>query len=892
MSFVKRILSSLAEKLTFRRGPASHHDDAASYAELPRAFREREHKIIRQRRCEVGKTSEANPLPDELVGLALSGGSVRGATFCLGVLQALATHHVLRAVDYLSTVSGGGYIGAFLGRFFTRFLNRPTGAADVIEARLRDVNSPEIAWLRRSSEYLAATGIGEAPVTRAVMLRGFLTVHCLAGVLLVAAFGIANLFRYVLLPPVIDTVNPILANVTRLSAPIQLPDPDPWLFLLIVATVIGLLPLAIAFWLPSESPRESYRPWMLLAFFVASSTVFLLALAVGAWFVAAAVFVTTIGVFFWTELAWHRVRRSVPGATTHPSGRAMVLAKFSKWLAVAVSVAALLFFVWMLDRMVFEFYEGVSWRDAVQVSALWCIALLLPLRWLARRMFAGATRGFERVLTNPFLLAVLLGVPLLVGWNFVSHAMFQGGAGVERGIAWTAAALLMSAFIGGHGGIALVNQSSLHSLSAARGARAYLGASNPYRHATEMGADITSPQPEDDLAFDQYAPHRSGGPVHIINVFAKQSLDRASGRRTRGQKGENMAISPVGVSLGPTSHAMWVEQEGSNTPTADLNPFDTGDLPDSFVRRANPRRKRWSAILQTTSLRLSDWMLISGATLTPGPYSDTRLGTSLLYGLANVRTGFWWDSGIEDGDRAGEPVPSVWKRIERFFLRRVRAQRLLLAEFTGRFAGPWQRYWYLSDGGHADDLAIYELVRRRVPMIICADATRDGDGGLASLANAMRKVRVDLGARIEFLSTSQLNDVVVKVAAAGGRVPQSVINAIGPLDDVRCQLNGDSRRHAAIARVRYEGADVQSVLLYVKATMTGDEPVEVLEYRRQHPRFPHQSVLNQYLDDPQWESYRELGLHSASPLFSDGLRWLADVRNVLLEAQDASKTRV
>ena len=81
------------------------------------------------------------------------------------------------------------------------------------------------------------------------------------------------------------------------------------------------------------------------------------------------------------------------------------------------------------------------------------------------------------------------------------------------------------------------------------------------------------------------------------------------------------------------------------------------------------------------------------------------------------------------------------------------------------------------------------------------------------------------------------------------------------------------------------------MLLYVKATMTGDEPVDVLEYRRQHHRFPHQSVLNQFLDEAQWESYRELGQHCASPLFSQrGGLWLADVRNALpAGSRDASR---
>src|SRR5579872_663608 len=48
-----------------------------------------------------------------LLGLAFSGGGIRSATFNLGVLQGLAEHEVLKEVDYLSTVSGGGYIGAW-----------------------------------------------------------------------------------------------------------------------------------------------------------------------------------------------------------------------------------------------------------------------------------------------------------------------------------------------------------------------------------------------------------------------------------------------------------------------------------------------------------------------------------------------------------------------------------------------------------------------------------------------------------------------------------------------------------------------------------------------------------------------------------------------------------
>ena len=56
-----------------------------------------------------------------LVGLALSGGGIRSATFNLGLLQALARQNILRYCDYLSTVSGGGYIGFLFELVARRF---------------------------------------------------------------------------------------------------------------------------------------------------------------------------------------------------------------------------------------------------------------------------------------------------------------------------------------------------------------------------------------------------------------------------------------------------------------------------------------------------------------------------------------------------------------------------------------------------------------------------------------------------------------------------------------------------------------------------------------------------------------------------------------------------
>ncbi len=60
--------------------------------------------------------------------LCISGGGIRSATFALGVIQSLADHGLLDHFEYLSTVSGGGYIGSWL----TSWIKRQGGIDQVI----------------------------------------------------------------------------------------------------------------------------------------------------------------------------------------------------------------------------------------------------------------------------------------------------------------------------------------------------------------------------------------------------------------------------------------------------------------------------------------------------------------------------------------------------------------------------------------------------------------------------------------------------------------------------------------------------------------------------------------------------------------------------------------
>jgi hypothetical protein len=105
------------------RGPMSEQRtgfEAVRVSELERVKKRREevHRVA----AEGGRSPD--PLERDLVGLAFSGGGIRSATFNLGVLQALGRLKLLTRIDYLSTVSGGGYIGGWLAAWIHRAAKR------------------------------------------------------------------------------------------------------------------------------------------------------------------------------------------------------------------------------------------------------------------------------------------------------------------------------------------------------------------------------------------------------------------------------------------------------------------------------------------------------------------------------------------------------------------------------------------------------------------------------------------------------------------------------------------------------------------------------------------------------------------------------------------------
>jgi hypothetical protein len=234
------------------------------------------------------------------------------------------------------------------------------------------------------------------------------------------------------------------------------------------------------------------------------------------------------------------------------------------------------------------------------------------------------------------------------------------------------------------------------------------------------------------------------------------------------------------------------------------------------------------------SLDLATATAISGAAVSSqmGQVGIPILAPTLA--LLNIRLGYWARN------------PSFFARGE--FASRIRDWKIfyLFAEMFGR---PSERNnkVYLTDGGHIDNLGVYQLLKRKCDVIIVVDAEADPAMTFGSLVDVERFARIDMGIRIELPFPLTAEAVSKRKAALKA----------GEHPTPRC---GDWN-HAVVGRILYPGRK-DGLLLYIKAAVTGDEASYVLDYERRFPSFPHESTGDQFFTEEQFESYRALGFHA------------------------------
>jgi hypothetical protein len=825
----------------------------------PEALRQAEQAAISARRSQ-------NQLPAEppIVGVALSGGGIRSATFCLGLFQALARQRLIRRIDYLSTVSGGGYFGSFLGAGFAR----GTETADSMEAALGDNHSWLVKWLRENGRFLSPNGAGDNWLSAAVALRNWLTLHVVILSFVFLMLGLSALIRVDL-----GSMEWSRAYWSRLEVffwqhPVGGLWWSPWLLLPLVPLLTLMVPAGVVYWFTQSLPL-----------------------------MAAA--------------------RRIIGLVHRPT-RALSTAAF---IGHAQNLLTRGFMLGLVPTVVLL---GFAVIDAVGQTIYWhwaAHAFAFPSLWA---LLAGAGAGafglgakiavyVERVLgvrklRIPFNV-VALGLALawfglmVIALSVVASGLAWQWADVGRDFHigrmsgdWTLMVAVLVCFITSwicSRSFGFVNLSSMQQIYAARLSRAYLGATNPLRreHANHSMTDLI---PGDDLSFDHYLPHRHGGPLHLINVTLNETLSGKTHIERRDRKGMNVAMGPCGLSVAKRSHALWATESVTTSPFARMQALwerrqrairsiSAQQRPDHFdaLGPAEPSTPR-----KVETLTLGRWTAISGAAFTTGTGASTNLGLSLLLGLANIRLGYWWDSGMARCEpHPAASRPNFFELASRLLTCVLPVQMCLMNEFFARFHGPARRHWYLSDGGHFENTATYELIRRRVPLIICSDAGQDPHYRFDDFANLVRKARTDFRAEIQIIrrageGTTDAPDDRFPLPTLEQLVHPALLGVIGQPEDFPAlaaqepeagapSVPGPSARaHAILARIHYLEDDAFGWLLLIKPGLTGDESADVVQYQRTHALFPQEPTTDQYFDEAQWESYRKLGEHLGTQLFT------------------------
>jgi hypothetical protein len=358
-----------------------------------------------------------------------------------------------------------------------------------------------------------------------------------------------------------------------------------------------------------------------------------------------------------------------------------------------------------------------------------------------------------------------------------------------------------------------LNRFTLHNMYANRLVRCYLGAVRE-RHPNA----ISNFDPEDDLPLSSLGAAKEAegdvkfiaGPLHLINAAINCRVSDAVQGTEAGSLGLRDRLAESFV----------------------FTPLYTGSEKTGYCKTENFARQ----------IRLGTAMSVSGAAVSPNMGFHTSPAVTALLTLFNVRLGAWFGNPAQEST-AKVSNPSAWGYMFRELLGRTDMQ---------------SKYVYISDGGHFENMGVYELLRRQCRFIIACDAGADNNSLCQNLGQLIRKARMDFGIRIEIdvKETLRNPDGLCGAHVSIGRIRYGDVHP--PAEPGSEPSLGDPGYH-------YD--DNEGILVYIKTGLTGDEPVDLLNYRAENPDFPDESTIDQFFSESQFESYRVLGLHSIIKLF-------------------------
>jgi hypothetical protein len=859
--------------------------------------------------------------------LCLSGGGIRSASFALGVIQAIATHpradngdrvgtpaeSTLAKFHYLSTVSGGGYIGGWLSAWLGREYLAGSATWEKVWKALTsrrddpDEDAAQLRWLRSYSNFLTPKlGIASADSWAAVALcvRNLLLnwlviipVLCLVILFLklvamlvawvsvfdprsdsssllfyaLVAVGAVLFFvalrfvtrqrptrgpsdadqtcflKFDLAPAALATVLFVIA-IAGPQAEILANDwlaPDGELAFGGVAALAGLAALLyVAAWIAARPRLRNRTDWILdLAMWAIAGAIYGALLAVGIYLY----FFVVPSQGFWPFQPKEMLllTAGVPFAITAQLIAEMIfvgLTSFEngsdtdrEWLGRAAGW----FLVTALGWFVVMFLVIVGSKIATDMaSQIWT--------WVTTLVSGGVTgllgnskhragKGEAKTKTQISLdLVLAIAAPVfamalvIAASALLDHAIFGEAlidtSGFHRPVdlsgqpVWPASeafwiAVGLTFFIGAIASWAVnINRFSLHGLYRNRLIRAFLGASNP--------PAVRKPNPFTD--FDE------NDNMRVYDLWPKEVMPGQWPQRTEAAW-RPFHIVNTALNIVSTKNLAWQERKAE---PFSVSPLHSGSSCVGYRYSTSYGDKQ--------GITLGTAVAISGAAASPNMGYHSSAPLAFLMTLFNVRLGWWLGNPGSHGEK-------TYMRDSPQF-----AVVPLLAEMFGQTTDE-NKYVYLSDGGHFENLGLYEMVRRRCRYIVVSDAGCDPAFGFEDLGNAVRKIEIDLGVPIDIKKL----EVLAARSKDGKAQPNVVYHAVGMIN-------------YAVA----DGAGEPGYLIYIKPSYHGVEGAGIRAYACANTDFPHEGTGDQFFSESQFESYRSLGFE-----ITDGLLTAAKKAN-------------
>ncbi|SFM28378.1 patatin-like phospholipase family protein [Rugamonas rubra] len=883
----------------------------------------------------------------KLAGLAFSGGGIRSATFNLGVLQALAEMRLLRDFDYLSTVSGGGYIGGWL----SKWIKEKGGSVEAVEEELVAANDKRrprsepapVQFLRQYSNYLTPkTGLFSADTwtlictyARNTLLNLTMLVAWLAALFLLPRMVVSGV-RSEMATPTAEAwpyaAALFLAAVAFIALSISRKGPKVgagWLgqtqgkillyicLPLMLSGFLGSLAVwekraeLVRFWDATPDSLSAYPyHWLLLP-----GAVYFLAWSLG-WGAAqllnrrddraaavatpaprhdpprkmlmeglghllcalGALAVGTLLLLKGLSLASHSSFASFDAVQLACLGMPLMLGLFAVTITLMIGLIGRMYLdqsrEWWARQGAWTFIFAIAWL------ALFVCTFYLPplLDWAFQHYAASTTLG--AALTSavtffglksgsdkatgkagagtrldlvaqvaPYAFSLLAIAALTTGLQYVVAeqpvlklaksglvAYFDSYLAASSKVGIVAVGALFLKLLA----VALIlgwrvdiNKFSLYMMYRMRLVRAYFGASSPSRCPHPFtGFDPNDDPPLESLLRQSGAAPMPGAPGAAATAPAG-SAPGAAPARAKLQRPYHLISAAINLVNG--KELAWQTRKAANfcfTPAFcgfEMPAMRGADraavCPQRGAFRPTASYAATSTILKDddTVVKLGTAVAVSGAAASPNMGYHSSPPLTFLMTLFNLRLGRWSPNPMKEKSwqQSSPPIGLFCILSELFGMTDAEADFL-----------------YLSDGGHFENLALYELVRRRCKLIVVVDAGCDDKQNFEDLGNAIRKCATDLNVAITLDARK--------------------IRKVG---------DGDTFGASCVSgRVHYKQADGKAsdgVLLYIKPTIVGDENADIFNYSKTHPEFPHQSTADQWFDEDQFESYRSLGYQIA-----------------------------